>query len=133
MGFIGYVTNWSTTGAIVNGTTRRATTYATDGLIAKPRIYTQTNGVKVHFDGITTALTSPGQVTQEFFDTGGVTAIDALRSNLGAVGTLTMTPVSGSTTTATAILVRVEDTTPVQGSRARVWCSCTWEILTTWS
>jgi hypothetical protein len=130
MGFIGYVTNWGTIGAIVNGTTRLATTYSDDAIVAKPRIYTSGTGVKVHYDGTSDALTVAGQVVQEFFDTAGPAFIQTMRGDLGAVGTLTMTEADGvGTHTATAILIKVMDTTPVQGNRDRVWCQCTWEIL----
>jgi hypothetical protein len=134
VGFLGYVTNFVGVGAIVNQTTRFATTYSTDGKIITPRIYKLPNGVKVHYDGTSDALESPGEVTQEFFDSQGQAGlIDTLRASLGKVGTITMTEADGSTThTATAILVSVLDTTPVEGNRNKIWCKCTWEILDDW-
>jgi hypothetical protein len=134
-GFLGYVTNFSPVGAIVNGTTRLATTYSPEGKIITPRIWVQSNGVKVHYDGTNDALESPGHVTQEFFDTAGQAGLyDTLRANMGALGTLTMVEADDVTShTASAILVEVNDATPVQGTRAKIWCSCTWEILSDWT
>lgn len=135
VGFLGYVTNFVGVGAIVNGTTRLATTFASDGKLITPRIWVMTNGVKVHYDDTDDALETPGMVSQEFFDTSGYSGLyNTLRAALGTVGTLTMTELNGTTThTATAILTKVIDNTPVQGNRDKVWCQCTWEIMSDWT
>ena len=135
VGFLGYVTNFVGVGAIVNGTTRKATTFSSDGKVISPRIWTMTNGVKVHYDGTDAALETPGTVTQEFFDTAGHAGLyDTLRAAMGVLGALTMTELDGVTThAATAILIQVMDNTPVQGNRDKIWCACTWEILSDWS
>jgi hypothetical protein len=134
-GFLGYVTNFVGVGAIVNGTTRKATTYATDGVVVTPRLWQTFDGVWVHYDGTNDALSSPGMVTQEFFDTSGSSGLfDTLRSAMGVLGDLTVTELDDVTThVAAAILVEVVDNTPVQGNRDKIWCQCTWKILEDWT
>jgi hypothetical protein len=135
VGFLGYVTNFVGVGAIVNGTTRKATTYSTDGKVITPRLWQMTNGVWVHYDGTSDALESPGTVTQEFFDTSGHAGLfDTLRASLGKLGDVTMTEVDGVTThVAAGILIEVIDNTPIQGNRNKIWCQCTWKILEDWT
>jgi hypothetical protein len=129
---IGYASSFTPIGTIVNGTTRFATTFTDGGVRATPRIIQLGNGTLVHYDGTSDAPTTPGTVSQEIFDTGGVTYYNTCRQNIGGYGTLTVSGLTGSST-AEAILINVEDTTPVQGNRARMWINLTWQIIDDWS
>jgi len=132
---VGYVTMFDLV-AVVNGTTRRATTYTGDGTIAKARVITLPNGTKVNYDGTSDSPTTLGRVTQEFLDTAGSAYMTSLHNKLGNVGLLVLTDAADDPTTylsASAILIKVQDTTPVQGARDKVWCTATWEIVGAWA
>ncbi len=113
------------------------TTYTTGGMTVRPRIIILPNGVKVHYDGSSDAPSLPGKVVQELVDTTGTAGalIDTFGTWLGDVGDLVLTVVSsgGGTKTAEGILVDVEDITPVQGNRDKVWIRLTWEMLEDWA
>ena len=130
---IGYVTAWNST-TIINNTTRFATTYTDDGIIVKPRIIVLPNGTKVNYDGTGTSPASLGKITQEFYDEGGPTFTDLVATYLGVFAEMSMKQAEGTVLLyADAILIDVKDTTPVQGTRNTVWCSLTWELMSTWS
>lgn len=130
---LGYVTNFVGIGAIHNvGLAQLATSYTDGGLVVRPRIVELGNGVIVHYDGTSTALTTPGTVSQEIIAT-GTGFYNTCYAALGAVGDLTITKVAGGTSLAEAILTGVEDTTPVQGSRGKTWTRLTWQVIGDWS
>ena len=139
IGTSGYVTSWDpepagSPVAIVNGTTRKAINFPDDGLIVQPRIYTTSTGIKVHYDGVSAAPTTPGVVTQELLDKSGLTWLISMKALRGQVGTLTMVDADGlSFGTAQGILTRVIDITPVDIKRDSVWVSLTWEMIGDWS
>ena len=130
---IGYITEWNST-AIVNGTSRKATTYTDDGELVKPRVITLPNGVKVNYDGTGSSPTTLGVITQELIDDEGPAFTDLMSVYLGAFASMTMKQAeSTGVLYADAILTNVQDTTPVQGTRDKVWCTLTWELMSGWS
>ena len=132
---IGYVSTWNGTW-LINDTTRFATKYTGNGLIVKPRIVVLPDGTKVSYDGTSTSPSSPGRLTQEFYDTEGPTFLDSLHGQLGKVSTVVLREsenAGANTDSAQAILVMVKDVTPIQGKRSRVWGEVTWEIIGDWS
>ena len=135
-GPLGYITLWKAL-TISNGTTQRALSYTTGGMKTSPRIYTLPNGVKVNQDGTSVSPTTPGIVKQEIIDMSGTSGalIDAYGALLGQVGALIIDVQSstGGTYTASAVLIGVEDTTPVQGSRGNLWITFTWDMLADWA
>jgi hypothetical protein len=129
---LGYITNHVGLGVIVNGSSRFATTFADSEVRVIPRLITLGNGTIVHYDGTADALTTPGIVTQEVFDNAGTTAYDSFLGNLGNVGALTLTKVASGTSVADAIFIGIEDTTPVQGARAKTWYKLSWQLIGDW-
>ena len=130
---LGYITNHVGLGTIVNAAAGRyATTFADSEVRVIPRLITLGNGTIVHYDGTANALTTPGIVTQEVFDDTATTAYDAFLANLGNVGALTLTKVASGTSVADAIFIGIEDTTPVQGARAKTWYKLSWQVIGDW-
>lgn len=130
----GYITTWNGTAFLAGATTRKATTYAGSGVIVRPRLITLPNGSVANYDGSGPSPTTPGVVSQEFFDTAGATFLDTLEGQKGVMGTLVMKKAeSAGTESVSAILINVQDTTPVQGSRGRVWGKATWRIVGDWA
>ena len=130
----GYITTWNAVAFLEGATTRKATTYTSNGVIVRPRLITLPNGTLANYDGSGPSPTTPGTISQEFFDTAGATFLDTLEGQKGIMGTLVMKKAeSAGTESVSAILINVQDTTPVQGNRDRVWGRATWRIVGDWA
>ena len=128
----GYVTTWNGV-TIVDGNTKKATTYTGRGTEALPRLFQIGNGVWLNYDQ-GNAATTEGKIKQEVLLTAGSGLMDTMLLQLGREGALVLTDNDGVTTetNTSAMLLVVADTTPVQGTRANVWVEMTWQILGTW-
>jgi hypothetical protein len=130
----GTVTTWDGM-SIVNGTNRHATTYTGQGQVALPRLYQLGTGVWVNYDSSGDSAVAEGQITQEFIDSSGHTFLDLVVAKLGQSGSLTIVAADeiASLTNDVAMLIKIIDTTPVQGNRNSVWGQLTWQILGAWT
>ena len=120
---------------LVNGTTRKALSYLTPGRVARPRVYTLPSGAKVNYDSGGTAPSVIGNISQDVIDSGGSAFFDSMAIILGVDCTVTFEPVTvtANTMEISAVLTAIEDITPIDGTRDKVWFRITFTPYGDWT